>query len=115
MVEDRRRRRPKSRVPRKYQDPLHRGEVRLPRIVHVEAYPLDDVGDVGPGEDEVLKCPGDAPIAGRIDDRGPVAETLPCVSTGVAHGLHSGMPARSRRSTVYCAGEGTGPEDDARR
>jgi hypothetical protein len=44
--------------------------VRLPRIVHVEAYLLDGVGDVGPGEDEVLKCPGNAPVAGRIGDRG---------------------------------------------
>ena len=34
------------------QDPLHRGEVRFLRVVHVEAHLLDGVGDVGPGEDE---------------------------------------------------------------
>jgi hypothetical protein len=84
------------------QDPLHRGEVRLSRIVHVEAYLLDDVGDVGPGEDEVLKCPDNAPVAGRIGDQGPAAETLPCVFTWVAQGLHLAMPTRSRRLTVYC-------------
>jgi hypothetical protein len=84
------------------QDPVHRGEVRLPRVVHVEAHLLDGIGDVGPGEDEVLKCPGNAPIAGRIGDRGSAAETLPCVLTGVARGLHSAMPALSKRSTVYC-------------
>jgi hypothetical protein len=36
----------------------------------VEAHLLDSVGDVGPGEDEVLKCPGNAPVAGWISDRG---------------------------------------------
>jgi hypothetical protein len=36
----------------------------------VEAHLLDDVGDVGPGEDEVLKCPNNTPVAGWISDRG---------------------------------------------
>jgi hypothetical protein len=31
---------------------------------------LDGVGNVGPGQDEVQKCPGNAPVAGRIDNRG---------------------------------------------
>jgi hypothetical protein len=84
------------------QDALHRGEVWLPRVVHVEAHLLDGVGDVGPGEYEVLHGPSKALVADRIGDRGPTAETLPCVSTRVAQGLHSATPARSRRSTVYC-------------
>jgi hypothetical protein len=50
--------------------------LRLPRIVHVKAYLLDNVGDVGPGEDEALKCPGDAPVADRIGDRGGDNEDL---------------------------------------
>jgi hypothetical protein len=83
-------------------DPLHRGEVRFPRVVHVEAHLLDGVGDVEPGEDEVLKGPDSTPVTGRSGDRGAVAETLPCVSIGVAQGLHSAMLACSRRSTVYC-------------
>jgi hypothetical protein len=66
------------------QDPLHRDEVRLQRVVHVEADLLDDVGDVWPSEDEVLQCPGKASVAGQIGYRGPVVETLPCVSTRVA-------------------------------
>jgi hypothetical protein len=53
------------------QDALHRGEVRLPRVVHVEAHLLDGVGDVGPGEDEVLHGPSKALVADRIGDRGP--------------------------------------------
>jgi hypothetical protein len=36
----------------------------------VEAYLLDGVGDVGLGEDKVLKCPDDAPVAGWISDQG---------------------------------------------
>jgi hypothetical protein len=42
----------------------------LLRVVHVEAHLLDGVGDVGPGEDEVLKGPGNTPVAGWIGDRG---------------------------------------------
>jgi hypothetical protein len=44
--------------------------MRLPRVVHVEAHLLDGVGDVKPGEDEVLKCPSNTPVAGWIDDQG---------------------------------------------
>jgi hypothetical protein len=36
------------------QDPLHSGEMWLQRDVHMEAHLLDDVGDVGAGEDEEL-------------------------------------------------------------
>jgi hypothetical protein len=68
----------------------------------VEAHRLDGVSDVGSGEDEVLKGPGNTLVACGIGDRGAVAESLPCVSTGVAQGLHSTMLARSRMSTVYC-------------
>jgi hypothetical protein len=73
-------------------------------VVHVKAHLLDGVSDVGPGEDEVLQGPNKAAVAGRIGDEwgGAAEETLPCVSTRVTQGLHSAMPARSRRSTVYC-------------
>jgi hypothetical protein len=50
-------------------DPLHRGEVRFPRVVHVEAHLLDGVGDVRPGEDEVLKCPDSTSVASQIEDQ----------------------------------------------
>jgi hypothetical protein len=36
----------------------------------VKAHLLDGVGDVGPGEEEVLKGPGKTPVAGWIGDRG---------------------------------------------
>jgi hypothetical protein len=44
--------------------------MRLPRVVHVKAHLLDGVGNVGPGEEEVLKGPGKTPVAGWIGDRG---------------------------------------------
>jgi hypothetical protein len=36
----------------------------------VEAHLLDGVGNVGPGEDDVLKGPGKTPVAGWIGDQG---------------------------------------------
>jgi hypothetical protein len=33
---------------------------------------LDDVGDVGPGEGEVLERAGEAPVGRHVADRGPV-------------------------------------------
>jgi hypothetical protein len=38
-------------------DALHDREMGLMRIVHVEAHLLDRVGNVGPGEGEVLESP----------------------------------------------------------
>jgi hypothetical protein len=39
------------------QDTLHRGEVRLPGIMHVKTNLLDDVGDVGTGEHQYWRAP----------------------------------------------------------
>jgi hypothetical protein len=39
------------------QDALHRGEVRLPGIMHVKTNLLDDVGDVGTGEHQYWRAP----------------------------------------------------------
>ena len=58
------------------QDALHRGEVRLPRVVHVKAHLLDGVSDVGPGEDEVLQGPSKAAVAGRVSDGGACGRDL---------------------------------------
>jgi hypothetical protein len=44
--------------------------MRLARVVHVKAHLLDGVGDVRPGEEEVLKGPGKTPVAGGIGNRG---------------------------------------------
>jgi hypothetical protein len=58
--------------------PLHSGEMWLLWGVHMEVYLLDDVGDVGPGEDEVLQRPGETPVASGISHRGALEEeTLP--------------------------------------
>jgi hypothetical protein len=40
-------------------DVLHRGEVRLPGIMHMEADLLNDVGDVRAGERQVMEGPGE--------------------------------------------------------
>jgi hypothetical protein len=66
-------------APEVSQDPLHSGEMWLPWGVHIEAHLLDDVGDVGASEDEVLQGrvlqgPGETPIAGRISYRRAVVE-----------------------------------------
>jgi hypothetical protein len=70
VVADRRRRRLKSvgaaEVPK---DPLHSSEMWLPRSVHMKTRLLDDVGDVGTSEDEVLQNPDKTPIAGRTNHR----------------------------------------------
>ena len=44
----------------------------LPRGVHMEAHLLGGVGDVGPGEGEVLERVGQASIGHSVCDRGPV-------------------------------------------
>jgi hypothetical protein len=61
--------------------------------MHVEAHLLDCVGDVRPGEGEVLESP---------DNGGPMLEeTLAGVSAGVEQGWQSLMPKCSRMSQVY--------------
>jgi hypothetical protein len=67
--------------------------------MHVEAYLLDDVDDVGVGERQVLEGPGEALEVSRSATGGPDSiETLACVSTDVKIGLQSTMPAHSRIS-----------------
>jgi hypothetical protein len=43
----------------------------LTGVVHVKAHLLDHVGDVGPGEGEILESPSQAAIGSRVADRGP--------------------------------------------
>jgi hypothetical protein len=53
------------------QNLLERGEMGLPRSVHMQAHLLDDVCDVGPGEGEVLERAGQAPVGRHVGDRRP--------------------------------------------
>jgi hypothetical protein len=56
----------------------------LPRGMHIETHLLDDVGDVGLGEDEVQQRPGKTSVASGISHHGATSEeTLPSVPTGV--------------------------------
>jgi hypothetical protein len=53
------------------QSVLHGGEVGLSWIVHVEADLLDGVGNVGPGERQVLESSSEAPEMSQISNRRP--------------------------------------------
>jgi hypothetical protein len=46
--------------------------VGLPWCVHMKAHLLNGVGDVQPGEGEVLECARQAPVRCRVGDRGHV-------------------------------------------
>jgi hypothetical protein len=46
-------------------------EVGLPRVIHVEAGLLDNIGDVGAGECQVLKGTSEAPELSWISNRRP--------------------------------------------
>jgi hypothetical protein len=50
---------------------IHHGEVRLLGIMYIEADLLDDKGDIGVGERQVLEGPGEAPKLSRIYNRRP--------------------------------------------
>jgi hypothetical protein len=62
------------------EDPLHNHEMGLSRVIHVEAHLLDCVGDVEPGEGEVLREP--RPSYGRRLGcwRGCSCQRRPCLS-----------------------------------
>jgi hypothetical protein len=47
-------------------DLLESNEVWLPGIMHMETYLLNCIGDVRPGEGEVLQCAGKTPICSGI-------------------------------------------------
>jgi hypothetical protein len=55
-------------------DALRGCEMGLMRVVHVEAHLLDRVGNVGPGEGEVLESPSQATVGSRVADGGPMSE-----------------------------------------
>ena len=53
-------------------NPLDIGEVGLLWGVHVKAHLLNDVGDVGPGECQVLESTDAVPVGCHIADREPI-------------------------------------------
>jgi hypothetical protein len=55
-------------------DALRGREMGLTRVMHVEAHLLDCVGNVGPGESEVLESPSQAAIGSRVADGPPMSE-----------------------------------------
>jgi hypothetical protein len=55
-------------------DALRSREMGLTGVVHVEAHLLDHVGNVGPGEDEVLESSNQAAVGSRVADGAPMSE-----------------------------------------
>jgi hypothetical protein len=55
-------------------DSLRGREMGFTRVVHVEAHLLDCVGNVGPGEGEVLESPSQATVGSRVTDGPPMSE-----------------------------------------
>jgi hypothetical protein len=53
------------------QDVLHRGEVRLPGIMHMKTNLLDGICDVRESEYQVLEGPDEAPELSRISNMRP--------------------------------------------
>lgn len=102
-----------SEVPK---DPLHSGEMWLPRSVHMKAHLLDGIGDVRAGEDEVLQSPGKTLIAGRINHR-RAGVGGPCHECPAESSRAYSQPCQRARGCRQCtgAGGGTGPRADARR
>jgi hypothetical protein len=57
-------------------DVLRGREMRLTRVVHVEAHLLDCVGNVEPGEGEVLESPIQVAVGSWVVDGGPMSEEI---------------------------------------
>ena len=51
---------------------LDESTVTVPRVMHMQAHLLHGVGELGPGDSEVLQGPGDAPIGRGVVDAGPI-------------------------------------------
>jgi hypothetical protein len=46
----------------------------LTGVMQVEAHLLDCIGDVKPGEGEVMESPGQAAVGSQVADGGPMSE-----------------------------------------
>jgi hypothetical protein len=56
------------------EDVLRGREMGLTGVAHVEAHLLDRVGNVRPGEGEVLESPSQAAVCSRVTDGAPLLE-----------------------------------------
>jgi hypothetical protein len=59
-----------ERAPEVAEEALESREVRLPGIMHMKTDLLNCIGDVRPGEGEVLKGPGETPVRSGVSHRG---------------------------------------------
>jgi hypothetical protein len=55
-------------------DALRGREMGLTKVVHVEAHLSDRIGNVRPGEGEVLESPSQAAVGSRVADGAPMSE-----------------------------------------
>jgi hypothetical protein len=91
-------------------DSLESGEVGLLWGVHVKAHLLDDVGDVGPGEGQILESAGEAPVGCRVGDRGPIVLGELCLSVdmrGVGLAIGHASPLQDVESVLALVEEET--------
>jgi hypothetical protein len=56
------------------EDAFHVREMWLMGVVHVETHLLDHVGNVGPGEGEVLESPSQAAVGSQVANGAPMLE-----------------------------------------
>ena len=85
------------------EETLQRSKVRLPGIMHMETDLLSSVGEVRPGEGEVLQSASQTPVGSRISHRiTQISRQLRLSVDRSEQGLQSVIPARSRISRAYC-------------
>ena len=90
-------------MPQTYRRRRFSAAMCLPGIMHMETDLLNSVGEVRPGEGEVLQSAGQTPVGSRISHRiTQISRQLRLSVTGVEQGLQSIIPARFRISSAYC-------------
>jgi hypothetical protein len=59
-----------DRAPEVAEEPLESGEMWHPGIMHMETYLLNCIGDIRPGEGNVLQGTGQTPVGSQISNGG---------------------------------------------
>jgi hypothetical protein len=87
---------------------LRAHEMRLTGIMHVEAHLLDRVGDVRPGEGEVLESLGQARVANRVADPPPPCQRGPWPEYRLAWSRACNHSCQCTQGYPECTGAGEG-------
>ena len=85
------------------EETLQRNKVCLPGIMHMETDLLDSVGEVRPGEGEVLQSTSQTPIVSRIRHRiTQISGQLRLSVDRSGAGLAISHPSPLQNSSAYC-------------